>query len=183
MERARPGRRHLARPGLTMVRNKLPAASAALTVLAHPDDESFGLGAVLCALTDAGTRVAGLCFTHGEASALGAAGADLHQIRAAELAEAAQALGIGEVELLGYPDGHLAAIPVAELADRVVGAAVRERAELLVVFDEGGITGHPDHQQASEAALVAADRLGLPVLAWAVPDGVAAALNALDRFG
>ena len=181
MERTGPGRRRLLRPGVTMAplpARELPAASAVLAVIAHPDDESFGLGAVLRALTDAGTRVTGLCFTHGEASTLGAAGVDLHQIRATELAEAAKALGISDIDLLGYPDGRLAEIPLAELADLVVGAAVRGRAELLVVFDEGGVTGHPDHQHATRAALAASHRLGLPVAAWAVPDTVAAALNA-----
>ena len=136
--------------------------TSALAVLAHPDDESFGLGAVLSALVDAGTEVAGVCFTHGEASTLGAAGSDLHQTRAGELADAATALGIGDVELLDYPDGHLSNTPIAELADQVVDAARRHHADLLVVFDEGGITGHPDHQHATRAALAAAHRLDLP---------------------
>jgi N-acetylglucosamine malate deacetylase 2 len=48
-----------------------PAVSAALAVCAHPDDETFGLGAVLAALVDAGTAVVVLCFTRGEASTLG----------------------------------------------------------------------------------------------------------------
>ena len=43
-----------------------PAVGLALAVIAHPDDESFGLGSVLTAMVDAGTRVAALCFTHGE---------------------------------------------------------------------------------------------------------------------
>jgi LmbE family N-acetylglucosaminyl deacetylase len=36
-----------------------------LAVVAHPDDESFGLGAVLSAFIDSGTRVSVLCFTRG----------------------------------------------------------------------------------------------------------------------
>jgi len=161
--------------------DRLPVVTAALAVIAHPDDESFGLGAVLGALVDAGTRVAGLCFTHGEASTLGPAGADLPELRAAELAEAARALRIAPVELLDYADGLLADTAVAELADRVVEAARCQHADLLVVFDEGGITGHRDHRAATEAALTAAGRLALPVLAWAVSEAVAAALNA--EFG
>jgi len=182
VERARPVRRRLVCPGLTVTATHpaegLPPVSSALAVLAHPDDESFGLGSVLWALSEAGTRVAGLCFTHGEASTLGAAGVDLHQVRAAELAEAARALAIGGVELLDYPDGRLAETRVAELADRVVDAARRHHAELLVAFDECGITGHLDHRAATEAALAAACELDLPVLAWTVPEAVAAALNA-----
>lgn len=159
----------------------LTAISSVLAVFAHPDDESFGLGAVLDSLVDAGVDVAGLCFTHGEASTLGEAGVDLHSLRAAELAEAAAALAIGAVDLLDYPDGGLSDVSIGALVERVIDAGRRHHADLLVVFDEGGITGHPDHQQATRAALAAADRLGLPVVAWAVTDTVATTLN--GEFG
>jgi LmbE family N-acetylglucosaminyl deacetylase len=158
----------------------LPAASAALAVCAHPDDETFGLGGVLAALVDAGTAVDALCFTRGEASTLGTPddlGA-LGDIRAAELAAAGVVLGLRDHELLLYPDGRLAEVPVAELAAHVVGVARRQGSELLVVFDEGGATGHPDHRQATRAALAAAEELDLGVLAWAVREPVAATLNA-----
>ena len=46
-------------------------AKEALAVVAHPDDESFGLGAVLSTLSRAGVTVRVLCLTHGEASTLG----------------------------------------------------------------------------------------------------------------
>lgn len=150
---------------------------------AHPDDETFGLGAVLAALVDAGTSVAALCFTRGEASTLGPAheGRELGEIRAAELSDAADTLGLRSCELLAYPDGRLAEIPVAELADHVAAAARRQGSELLVVFDDGGVTGHPDHRQATGAALAAADHVDVGVLAWAVPGAVADALN--TEFG
>ena len=163
-----------------------PRARAALAVFAHPDDETFGLGAVLSALVDAGTAVEGLCFTRGEASTLrarpdnsdqlGALG-DLGAVRAGELADAAGVLGMDHCELLTYPDGRLAESPVAVVAAHALTAAQRQRAELLVVFDHGGITGHPDHQHATRAAVAAAARLDIRVLAWAVPEPVAAALN------
>jgi LmbE family N-acetylglucosaminyl deacetylase len=47
----------------------------------------------------------------------------------------------------------------------VAAAALRQRSEMLVVFDEGGVTGHPDHQRATRAALAAADHLDIAVLA------------------
>jgi N-acetylglucosamine malate deacetylase 2 len=49
------------------------------------------------------------------------------------------------------------------------------------VFDHGGITGHPDHQAATDAAIAAADELDLLVLAWTIPADVADALN--SEFG
>lgn len=154
------------------------AGSPVLAVCAHPDDESFGLGAALAAFAGRGTPTAVLCFTHGAASSLGTGRGDLHQIRAAELAAAAAELGVGDVELLDYPDGALIQAPAALLSGHVRQAARRANAGLLLVFDEGGITGHPDHQQATRAARLFAGRSGLPVLAWAVDQHVAAALNA-----
>jgi N-acetylglucosamine malate deacetylase 2 len=159
----------------------LPASAAALAVVAHPDDESFGLGAILSTLAQAGTNLAVLCFTHGEASTL-IAGLDrkdrLHTVRAAELEAASQALGIHTVDLRAYPDGHLSDVPVDQLADVVQAKIDQQAADLLIVFDEGGITGHPDHIHATQAALAAADRLGLPVLGWSISQHVADQLNA-----
>jgi N-acetylglucosamine malate deacetylase 2 len=160
---------------------RLPRPERVLAVCAHPDDESFGLGAVLAALAGAGTSSTMLCFTHGEASTLGPPTSDLRRIRAGELAEAAAVLGMAGTTLLDYPDGRLATVPVAALAAHVHQHLQLARPDALLVFDEGGITGHPDHCQATAAALTAAGRLGLTVIAWAIPDHVAEALNA--EFG
>ncbi len=154
----------------------LPPAQDVLAVCAHPDDESFGLGAVLAALSDRGARVRVLCLTHGEASTLGDGSRPLGEVRAEELDAAAAVLGVEEVELLSYLDGQLDEVPVEELA-RLVDVAA-ENAQLLLVFDEGGVSGHPDHRRATEAALLAARRRRLPVLAWALPEPIAAQLNA-----
>jgi len=43
----------------------------------------------------------------------------------------------------------------------------------LLVFDETGITGHPDHRVATRAARCTAGVAGLPVLAWALPGTIA----------
>ncbi len=157
-------------------RGRLPVASSVLAVCAHPDDESFGLGAVLHQFVATGTDVAMLCFTHGEASSLGRSHAALSEVRSAELAGAAAALGIGRVELLDHRDGSLAEEPLDDLAAEIATMADEVSADLLLVFDEGGITGHPDHHRATQAALAGAP--ALPVLAWTLPNRVAEALNA-----
>jgi len=159
--------------------SSLPTLHAILAVCAHPDDESFGLGAVVAAFTAAGTSSRALCFTHGEASTLGLRDRPLTEIRAEELTSAASVLGVEVVELLGYPDTGLRAIPLAELSGHVLSHS--QGVDLLLVFDEGGITGHPDHTAATAAALAAATTLGLPVLAWALPEHIAASLN--TEFG
>jgi LmbE family N-acetylglucosaminyl deacetylase len=158
----------------------LPTIPSVLVVCAHPDDESFGLGAILSTFADAGARTGVLCFTHGEASTLhGVAGA-LAAVRAGELTAAGGVLGVSHVELLDHLDGQLSAEPLDDLADHVVRVARLVDAAALLVFDTGGVTGHPDHQHATDAALRAAVRLGCPVLAWAIPDKVAQLLN--DEF-
>ena len=152
-----------------------------LAVCAHPDDESFGLGAVLSTFAELGVHTRALCFTHGEASTLGANGVELTVVRAAELAAAAAVLGVTSVRLLSYADGALSEVSLDELCLEVEASAEVGSVDCLVVFDQGGITGHPDHQRATEAALATGKRLGLPVLAWALPMAIARALN--HEFG
>lgn len=149
-----------------------------LAVCAHPDDESFGLGAVLADAASQGSEVSVLCFTAGEASTLGVGEEPLRQVRRREFEAAAAVLGLRSPRMLDYPDGQLSQVDLEELAGHVAAAAGQVGAAALLAFDLGGVTGHPDHHRATEAALVAADRLGLPVAGWAVPDDVAATLNA-----
>lgn len=156
----------------------LPAWPSALVVIAHPDDESFGLGAVIDQLAAAGAAVHILCYTHGGASTLNQTQADLHRARGTELRRAAAELGAAGVTLLDYPDGALAGIPAAELAGHVTEVAVSAGASGLLVFDDTGVTGHPDHRAATAAAVLAGRRAGLPVLAWTLPAAIAARLSA-----
>ncbi len=161
-------------------RDSLPAARRVLAVCAHPDDESFGLGGLIAGYVHGGADVAILTLTRGEASTLGA-DAELAERRTAELACAVRELGITTSWLCDHPDGHLAQVPIDQLVAEVLVAIERHGPELLLVFHPSGITGHPDHQRATEAALSAACGSDLPVHGWYVPDEVATTLNA--EFG
>lgn len=147
-----------------------------LAVVAHPDDESFGLGAVIVAYSRLGSDTALLCFTHGEASSLHGVVGDLHRVRQRELNRAAATLGVGDVRLLDYSDGKLDVMSLVTLRTDVEAMIKRFHPDMLLVFDEGGVTGHPDHTRATEAALASA-RGDLPIVAWALPREVAAVLN------
>lgn len=162
-------------------RDHLPPWRSVLVVVAHPDDESFGLGAVLAGFADAGAAVAVLCFTHGEASTVRGVEGDLASVRVGELAGAARVLGVDPVRLVDYPDGALAEVDVDDLSAHVADLAGEVGADGLLVFDSDGVTGHPDHARATAAALSAAERLGLDVLGWTVPRTVADALD--EEYG
>ena len=159
----------------------LPDWQSVLAVVAHPDDESFGLGAILSAFVARGARVTVLCFTHGEASTLHGVDGDLAQVRERELQAAAAELGLGAVVLRDYPDGALTEVEEAVLWADVSAMAAEVGADGLVVFDPDGVTGHPDHQRATAVALVAAASAGIPVLGWTIPDRVATTLR--DELG
>lgn len=163
-------------PAVRGALGELPAAGSVLVVCAHPDDESFGLGAVLDRFAAGGAQVVVASLTHGEASTLGPAPGSLRTVRAAELAAAAAALGVHGVALFDYPDGGLDGVEVAILARTVRELVAVHRPDLILVFDADGVTGHPDHRRATEAALAGSGEL--PVLAWTVHEVVAEALNA-----
>lgn len=158
--------------------SQLPRWQRVLAVVAHPDDESFGLGAVLAAFSDAGADVTVLCLTHGEASTLHGVSGDLHRLRADELATAGSVLGAATTMLRGYADGALDSVCPTRLAGDVIDVVRTVDADGLCVFDPSGVTGHPDHAAATRAALTAADVLDLPVIGWTLPRVVAETLNA-----
>jgi N-acetylglucosamine malate deacetylase 2 len=156
----------------------VPATEHLTIVCAHPDDETFGLGAIASAFVDAGTAVDLVCLTYGESSTLGAS-TDLAQRRATELDCAAGVLGISQVTIHHHPDGALSSVPLDRLAADIL--AVADDADSLLTFDHGGITGHPDHQRATDAAIVSGRQLRIPVLGWAIPHDVAAMLR--EEYG
>src|SRR5664279_5834818 len=97
-----------------------PVWTSVLAVIAHPDDASFGLGAVLDAFIFAGASVEVLCLTHGQAWALDEAPGDLAALRGAELASAADVLGPIRVRMEDCPDGTLRDVCQTRLANEVV---------------------------------------------------------------
>jgi LmbE family N-acetylglucosaminyl deacetylase len=159
------------------VSSTLPAWSTVLAVVAHPDDESFGLGAILDAFHRVGTRTAVLCLTRGESSTLHGADGELSAVREREFTVAARTLGVDATVLRNFPDGALGDVSRSRVVGEVIDSARAVRAGGLLVFDPSGVTGHPDHAAATAGALLAASRLDLPVLGWTVPAAVADRLN------
>jgi len=139
-----------------------------LAVLAHPDDESLGVGGTLARYAATGVEVHLVTATRGDAGRwrgvrpgeTGHPGAQaLGAIRASELREAAAALGVKEVSLLEHPDGRLDAVEPRQAIAGIVRHLRRVRPDVVVTFGPDGIYGHPDHiaiSQFTTAAVMAA---------------------------
>ena len=139
-----------------------------MAVLAHPDDESLGVGGTLAMYAARGVEVHLVTATRGDAGRCrgvrpgdpGHPGAQaLGELRVSELRAAAAALGIREVSLLEYPDGRLDSVDPREAIASIVGHLRRVRPEVVVTFGPDGAYGHPDHiaiSQFTTAAMVAA---------------------------
>jgi len=139
-----------------------------MAVLAHPDDESLGVGGTLAKYASEGVDVFLLTATRGDSGRYRGHRPDdpqhpgpaaLATIRETELRAAASVLGVREVSLLDYRDQHLdRANPRQAVAD-VAGHLRRIHPDVVVTFGPDGAYGHPDHvaiSQLTTAAIVAA---------------------------
>lgn len=142
----------------------MPEALRLMAVLAHPDDESAGMGGTLARYAAEGIETTVVCATRGERGwngpeaefpGLQALGA----IREAELRRAARILGVKRLEFLDYLDGDLDQADPIEAAAKIVHLIRQVRPQVVVTFPPDGIYGHPDHiaiSQFTAAALVRA---------------------------
>jgi len=139
-----------------------------MAVLAHPDDESLGVGGTLAKYAAEGAAVSLLTATLGDAGRyrghapdhpLHPGPAALAKIREEELRAAASVLGVREVSLLDYRDQQLDRVKPREAVASIVGHLRRVRPDVVVTFGPDGAYGHPDHvaiSQFTTAATVAA---------------------------
>jgi LmbE family N-acetylglucosaminyl deacetylase len=138
-----------------------------LCILAHPDDESLGAGGTLARYAAEGVETYLVTATRGQRGWKGAAeaypGPDaLGDLRTAELAAAAEVLGIRRVWHLDYMDGALDRVDAGAATARIA-AHVREVApQVVVTFGPDGIYGHPDHIAVSQLATAAVVRAATP---------------------
>lgn len=147
-----------------------------LCILAHPDDESLGLGGILAKYGAEGVETYLVTATRGEQGWFGPVEENpgptaLGKIRERELREAANVLGLREVTLLDYCDGELDQADQTELIRQLVGHIRRIRPDVVVAFDHNGVYGHPDHIATTRAATAAAVAAAAASLDG--PDGLA----------
>lgn len=138
------------------------------TVLAHPDDETFGVGGTLLRAVAGGGEVHSLCLTRGEGGATGDVTTPdrLGETRAAELEEAGRRLGLASVTVLDWGDGGVAGdhgLPRADpgaVEESILEWLARHPLDVLITWGPDGGYGHPDHIAAGERCLAALARAG-----------------------
>jgi LmbE family N-acetylglucosaminyl deacetylase len=155
-----------------------------LAVLAHPDDETFGMGGTLAHYAKQGVKVYLICATRGEVGEMPPEHMQgyktIAEVREAELRCAAQKLGLKGVYFLGYrdsgmpgsPDNRhpqaLAAAPLEEVAARIVYFIRKLCPQVVITFDPIGGYRHPDHIAIHNATVLAFEQAGDPD--WRPPE-------------
>ncbi len=149
-----------------------------LAVLAHPDDESFGMGGTLALYASRGVDVHLVCATRGEVGEIPQemlAGFDsVAELRESELRCAAGILGLTGVHFLDYRDSGmpgspdnahpqaLAAQPLDEVAAKIVRYIRELHPQVVLTFDPIGGYHHPDHVAIHKATVRAFEQAANP---------------------
>ena len=149
-----------------------------LAVLAHPDDESFGMGGTLALYAARGVEVHLVCATRGEVGEvtpeLLEGYESIAKLRESELRCAAEILGLTGVHFLDYRDSGmpgspdnthpqaLAAQPLDEVAAKVVRHIRELKPQIVLTFDPIGGYRHPDHIAIQRATVRAFEQAGNP---------------------
>jgi LmbE family N-acetylglucosaminyl deacetylase len=139
-----------------------------MAVLAHPDDESLGIGGTLANYAAQGVETFLLTATRGDGGRYGShrpgdaqhpGRSALAKIREQELRAAASVLGVSDVAFLDYGDQQLDRANPQEAIAAIVEHLRRVRPNVVITFGPDGAYGHPDHiaiSQLTTAAVVAA---------------------------
>jgi len=159
-----------------------------LVVLAHPDDESFGMGGTLALYASQGVDVRLVCATRGEVGEIDPEYKETIQsaacLRTQELRCAVEQLGLSELYFLNYRDSGmpgaeanhhpkaLAAQPVEQVAQEVAHLIREVRPQVVLTFDPIGGYRHPDHIAIQRATVRAFELAASPD--FADPEGLPA---------
>ena len=131
-----------------------------MAVLAHPDDESLGIGGTLAKYAGEGVETYLVTATRGERGRFGESGEKpspdvVGRVREVELREAARVLGVREINFLDYYDGDLDQVNVPEAVARIAEHLRRVKPHVVITFGPEGAYGHPDHIAISQLATAA----------------------------
>ncbi len=159
-----------------------------LAVLAHPDDESLGIGGTLAKYAAEGVETFLLTATRGDAGRYRGyrAGEPQHPgpsalatLREHELREAASVLGIREVSFLHYRDQQLDRADAREAVSAIARHLRSIRPDIVITFGPDGAYGHPDHVAISQFTTAAAVAAANPHLSQGIGEAAPHAISKL----
>ena len=144
---------------------------------AHPDDEALSTGGLMAKASAAGHRVILVTATRGEQGepqeGVLDEGEELWERRVAEVTESAAILGAEPPFFLDYEDSGMMGEPtndnpkcfwqanVDEAGRRLADILTDVDADVLTIYDDHGLYGHPDDIQVHRVGLVAAELAGV----------------------
>ena len=126
----------------------------AIVVAAHADDLETLMGGTVLLLRQRGVEFCEVIATAGDRGSNEPQWTreSLAAARVGEAQNAARLLGVGQVELLGYPDGELEA--TLALRAEIARCYRRFQPDTLFTFDPSGwLLNHPDHRTVGRTAL------------------------------
>ena len=145
---------------------------------AHPDDEAIPTAGTLAKAAKDGHRVVLVFGTKGEHGEVEKGfldeGEALAERRVQETHRSAEILGASRVEFLGYLDSGMMGTPenegpnsfwqadIEEAAGRLAAILTDEDADVLTIYDDHGVYGHPDHIQVHRVGVRAAELAATP---------------------
>jgi LmbE family N-acetylglucosaminyl deacetylase len=126
-------------------------------VLAHPDDDTYGVGGSLALHAEDDVEITVILATSGEAGRIAdpslATRTHLGRVREQEDLASWRALGLqADLRFLRLPDGGLSEIAREDLAERVGRILDETSPQVVVTFGPDGVTGHDDHIAIGAAA-------------------------------
>lgn len=156
-----------------------------LVVFPHPDDEAFGVSGTIAAHAENGSTVTYACLTLGEMGRnMGnppfTNREDLPGIRKKELQEAAGAIGIQDLRMLGFRDKTIEFEDDEKMAD-IIYDLIQEINPSLIITFYPGYSVHPDHDATGAAVIRAVKRI--PPSQRPKVNCVAFANNTIEELG
>lgn len=118
-----------------------------VAIFAHPDDETFGPSGTLYKLAQ-NNDVYIICATCGEAGEnhrTRESKRTLAEIRCDELRRSGKILGFKKVFFLKFEDGTLSNNLYHQIAEKIEKKLITLKPDMLITFENKGISGHLDH--------------------------------------
>jgi N-acetyl-1-D-myo-inositol-2-amino-2-deoxy-alpha-D-glucopyranoside deacetylase len=120
-----------------------------LALIPHPDDEAYSMAGLLAQAARDGAAVFVICATSGEAgydhTTPDATPNDIASTRELELTHSCRILGLPPPRFMGWPDGGVADLPLAQAVADLAHVVELVQPHVVASLGADGAYGHADH--------------------------------------